>query len=289
MPDGMPSPSSAPRLLTHRTSRRVTASISFHSFCTSPDPDHPSSSPESAPLSQRWLRPTQNVTLQFSEDLDPAKGKHGMSVADRRCTFTPCCQDRDTLEILTRNGRVTGLLGLPRPYQTLTAEVVEVGGGFSPEVLADASVCIAGGTGIAPFLTMRGSSHSRSKKLCWSLRSDDFGAVEFALKEGLLQAEDWVEVAIFVTSGEDGAGVVVEKPASWWETTFATLRQANPSGRLSFAKRRMAAEDIFVEGGEEPGQKQTILFCGSKSLEWQIRIWAMMFAGGPNIHCTEVV
>ncbi|CAK7229161.1 hypothetical protein SCUCBS95973_007126 [Sporothrix curviconia] len=295
MADGTSSPTTAYRLLlTHRTSRRVTASISFHCFwfVTSPDHDSDPGHASSPPLLQRWLRPTQNVTLQFPADLDPAGGKHGMSVADRRCTFTPCRGDSSQIDILTRNGRVTGLLGLPRPYQTLTAEVLEVGGGFSAAALAAASVCIAGGTGIAPFLTMGASeAGTRAKGLCWSVRSDDFGAVEFALQEQLLRAEDWAGVSIFVTSGEDGVGVVAEKPAAWWETTLTTLQEAHPARNLSFARRRMAAADIAVDVGEDgqSGQNKTILFCGSKSLEWQVRMWAMMAVGGATVHCTEMV
>ncbi|CAK7212653.1 hypothetical protein SEUCBS140593_001575 [Sporothrix eucalyptigena] len=224
---------------------------------------------------------------KFPDDLDPTGGKHGMGVADRRCTFTPCSVTESQVSILTRNGRITGLLGLPRPYRTLTAEMVEVGGGFSREVLGDASVCIAGGTGIAPFLTMGASSSS--KKLCWSLRSDDFGAAEFVLQEGLLKAEEWLEVSIFVTSGEDGAGVVAEKPPSWWESTFTTLRQIYSAGKLSLSKGRMAAEDIVVDSADTT-QKKTVLFCGSKSLEWQVRIWAMMSTtGATTVYCTEIV
>ncbi|CAK7240555.1 MAG: hypothetical protein STHCBS139747_001998 [Sporothrix thermara] len=246
-------------------------------------------SPLSVP--RRWLRPTQNVTLQFPEDLDPTGGKHGMSVADRRCTFTPChVDDQGQLSILTRNGRVTGLLGLPRPYQTLTAEVIGVGGGFPPEMLANArsSVCIAGGTGIAPFLTMPDYGASRKAKLCWSVRSDDFGAIEFVLQEGLLRAEDWAEVCVFVTSGEDGTGVVAQKPAAWWQATFTALREVHPAGRLSFEKRRMNECDPVVEGGETSDSKKSVFFCGSKSLEWQVRMWAMM-SSGATVYCTEVL
>lgn len=259
--------------LAHTSSRRVTAGISFHSF------GHAEAKTEESSVSQRWLRPTQNVTLQFHSDLDPAGGKHGLSEAERRCTFTPCAATRDGLSIITRNGRITGLLGLPRPYQTLTAEVVDVGGGFSEDALTQSSVCVAGGTGLAPFLTME---KTISKTLCWSIRSDDFGAVEFALKEKLLRPEEWKSVSIFVTSGEDAGGLVAEKPPSWWDETFKTLNLAY-TGNLSFYKRRMATEDLVIE---KPKGDPTILFCGSKSFEWQMRMWTM---GQATVFCTEVV
>lgn len=257
--------------LAHTTSRRVTAGISFHSFGET--------GASSSSSSGRWLRPTQNVTLQFPADLDPAGGKHGLSEADRRCTFTPCQVARDGISILTRNGRITGLLGLPRPYQTLTAEVVDVGGGFAETALTQASVCIAGGTGLAPFLTMEDTS---SKSLFWSIRSDDFGAVEFVLKEKLLRPGDWASVSVFVTSGEDAGGLVIEKPTAWWGEAFTTLRQTY-RGNINFEKRRMAVEDLAVE---KKTDDPTILFCGSKSLEWQIRMWTM---GKATVYCTEVV
>ncbi|KAL1898457.1 hypothetical protein Sste5346_003360 [Sporothrix stenoceras] len=259
-------------VLAHTSSRRVTAGISFHSF------GHEATKTEEAPASQRWLRPTQNVTLQFPTDLDPAGGKHGLSETERRCTFTPCAATRDGLSILTRNGRITGLLGLPRPYQTLAAEVVDVGGGFSEDALSQSSVCIAGGTGIAPFLTMDATS---SKTLCWSTRSDDFGAVEFALKETLIRPDEWLFVSIFVTSGEDAGGLVAEKPAAWWEETFKTLKSTY-AGNINFYKRRIATDDLVVE---KTKGDLTILFCGSKSLEWQIRMWTM---GQATVFCTEI-
>lgn len=160
---------------------------------------------------------------------------------------------------------------------------MDVGGGFSPRVLDDASVCIAGGTGIAPFLTMGAASMGRCT-LCWSIRSDDFGAVEFVLQEQLLRVDQWEAVSIFVTSGEDAGGLVVEKPAMWWETQFAELWEKY-SGRLRLQKRRMGAEDLAVRYEKGLGETRTILFCGSKSLEWQIRMW---FMGTAAVHCTEI-
>ncbi|ERT02423.1 uncharacterized protein SPSK_10649 [Sporothrix schenckii 1099-18] len=270
-----------PLTLVHTSSRRVTAAIGFHSFAKQPPPaGHESSLSSSSSPPERWLRPTQNVTLQFPADLDPTAGTHGLSGADRRCTLTPCAATRDDVSILTRNGRITGLLGLPRPYQTLTADVVGVGGGFAVAVLADATrcLCVAGGTGVAPFLTM---PHTGTKSLCWSLRSDDFGAVAFVLREALLRPDEWSSVSVFVTSGEDAGGLVAEKPAAWWAATFATLRETYP-GNLHFAKRRMASEDV---ASEETTGNRTVLFCGSKSLEWQIRMWTM---GQATVYVTEV-
>jgi hypothetical protein len=41
----------------------------------------------------------------------------------------------------------------------------------------------------------------------------------------------------------------------------------------------MAKSDV-----DESGQQETILFCGSKSFEWQVKMWAL---GGPTVYTTE--
>ncbi|EPE02452.1 hypothetical protein F503_00720 [Ophiostoma piceae UAMH 11346] len=259
--------------LTHQTSHRVTANISYHSFSVSTDGT--SSCPA---LGKPWLRACQNATLQFPRDLDPVAG---LSEEERRCTFTPCAggtNRNDGLAILTRNGRITGLLGLPRPYRTLTAEVVDVGGGFPESVIESihrtGAICIAGGTGIAPFMTMGGAIAAKLH-LLWSVGSDDFGFVEFVLEKQLLRVEQWSRITVFVTSGEDAGGRVVKKPATLWTDKFSSLRFTYPG--LGLEKRRTTQGDMVPE-------VKAVLFCGSKSLEWQIRMWTM---GTADVYCTE--
>ncbi len=115
-------------------------------------------------------------------------------------------QQQYTIQILSRNGRVTSLLGLPRPHG-LYAHLVEIGGGFPTDVLAaDTStpahvIGAAGGTGIACFLSIilrpdavdiehrpsnAGPQHSHGGVWLWSIRGDDFRLVEYVLEKGLL-------------------------------------------------------------------------------------------------------
>lgn len=175
-------------------------------------------------------------------------------------------------------------MGLPRPYRALTARAVDFGGGFPLPVLDSISInasdhtvacCIAGGTGIAPFLTMQGVL-SANMSLFWSVRSDDFGIVEFVLEENILCTEKWAAVTIFFTSGEESEGLLFEKPPNWWMEKLASLHEKY--SLLKLEKRRITQADIGSE-------VKTALFCGSKSLEWQIRTWAM---GKMDVYCTEL-
>ncbi|WZH46652.1 uncharacterized protein QYS62_007742 [Fusarium acuminatum] len=276
-PNGFPSLGE----LKHISSTRLTPSLSIHTF--------------SAPASHEFTRnyrPSQHLTLQFPPDLDPVAGPQNLSDKDRCLSFTPYhVQYTDgevkTVSLMARNGRVTGLLGLPRPRGPLIADVVEIGGGFSSEILdrADQAVCIAGGTGIAPFIAM-----AMAKKLCTapdtqclkpslvcSLRGDDFGVIDYLWSHKMLHLQNWKSVRIFVTPGEESNGMAAGKSQEWWSQRFEALDSDNSIFRLG----RMEKEDLNDVLG---GQDGPVLFCGSKQLEWQVKMWLL---GKKETHCTD--
>jgi hypothetical protein len=169
----------------------------------------------------------------------------------------------------------------------LIADVVEIGGGFSSEILdrADQAVCIAGGTGIAPFIAMAVakkhciSSDIQSLKpsLVCSLRGDDFGVIDYLWSHEMLRAQDWKFLRIFVTPGEESNGMVVGISQVWWSQRFEALDSDNRIFRLGRMKKE-DLNDVFS------GQEGPVLFCGSKQLEWQVKMWLL---GKKEIHCTE--
>ncbi|KAF7551860.1 hypothetical protein G7Z17_g4694 [Cylindrodendrum hubeiense] len=268
---------------TLESSHRLTPRISLHTFTRSGQPGRSTN-----------IRPSGKVTLQFPPDLDPIAGSHNLSEEDRRLDFTPCHFEHDasgnlaSFSFMAGNGRVAGLIGLPRPQGQLTARLVDVGNGFPDNLLAsnEGKACIAGGTGIACFLSLasgRGwqdiSEESESTLMC-SIRGDDFKIIEFFLEKQILNVSDWASVRIFITSGDDVDGLTAGKPESWWRSRFDSLRQQFP-GPLEFSLGRMAQKDLEPFLAEA---STDILFCGSKSLEWQIKMWSL---GRAAVHCTE--
>ncbi|KAF4959054.1 hypothetical protein FGADI_1932 [Fusarium gaditjirri] len=267
--------------LKHISSTRLTPSLSIHSFSILTNHEF-----------SRSFRPSQHLTLQFPPDLDPVSGPQNLSGQERRLSFTPFhlqyTEDGtiESISLMARNGRVTGLLGLPRPHGPLVAKIVEVGGGYPSEILQQHghALCIAGGTGIAPFIAMaaakncsRSANHPKPNLIC-SIRGDDFGAIEYLWNHEMLYPLDWNVVRIFVTPGEEAGGLASGKSQSWWHQRFKELSH-DDSGVFRLA--RIEKEDLegFSKYTDGP-----VLFCGSKQLEWQVKMW---FLGKKDIHCTE--
>lgn len=269
--------------LKHISSTRLTPSLSIHSFSILTNHDF-----------SRSFRPSQHLTLQFPSDLDPVSGPQNLSDQERCLSFTPFhlqyAEDEsiEIISLMARNGRVTGLLGLPRPHGPLVAKIVEVGGGFPSDIIEQAgqALCIAGGTGIAPFIAMAAakncssSSNDLKPSLICSIRGDDFGVIEYLWNHEMLYPRDWNVIRIFVTPGEEIGGVAAGKSQSWWHQRFRELSQGQNSNHV-FRVGRMEKEDLedFIKDTDGP-----VLFCGSKQLEWQVKMW---FLGKKNIHCTE--
>ncbi|KAF4338661.1 hypothetical protein FBEOM_7429 [Fusarium beomiforme] len=269
--------------LKHISSTRLTPSLSIHAFSILTNHEF-----------TRSFRPSQHLTLQFPPDLDPISGPQNLSDQERCLSFTPFhlqyAEDGtiETISLMARNGRVTGLLGLPRPQGPLIARIVEVSGGFPSEVLGQISqaVCIAGGTGIAPFIAMAAAKNcSRSCReprpsLICSIRGDDFGVIEYLWNHEMLYLPDWNSVRIFVTPGEESGGLTAGKPNSWWDQRFKQLLQDQSDSDVFFL-RRMEKEDLDYVAKSKGGP---VLFCGSKPLEWQVKMW---FLGKRDVHRTE--
>ncbi|KAF5675107.1 hypothetical protein FCIRC_7580 [Fusarium circinatum] len=269
--------------LKHISSTRLTPSLSIHSFSILTNHEF-----------SRSFRPSQHLTLQFPPDLDPVSGPQNLSDQERCLSFTPFhlqyAEDGtiESVSLMARNGRVTGLLGLPRPHGPLVAKIVEVGGGFPSEIMEQAgqALCIAGGTGIAPFISMaaaKNCSHSATDPkpiLICSIRGDDFGVIEYLWNHEMLYPRDWGLIRIFVTPGEETGGMAAGKSQSWWHRRFKELLHDHNDSDV-FRLGRVEKEDL--EGLSKDGDG-TVLFCGSKQLEWQVKMW---FLGKKDIHCTE--
>ncbi|KAI1072848.1 hypothetical protein LB507_011475 [Fusarium sp. FIESC RH6] len=274
---------STPDMLKHVSSTRLTPNLSIHTFAVQTNQNF-----------NRSFRPGQHLTIRFPPDLDPVSGPQNLSEEDRRLSFTPYhvgyADDgmTKTISLMARNGRVTGLLGLPRG--PLVATIIQAGGGFPPAILGSTQrlICVAGGTGIAPFIAMavemnrkRGAENGEKKPvLMCSIRANDFGAVEYLLTHQLLRPRDWSMVRIFITNGEEGDDMVDSKSSQWWHERLKNLLQ-NLDGNSGFCLRRMELRDIepVVNETDDP-----VLFCGSKQLEWQVKMWLLKRG---NVHCTE--
>ncbi|KAF4994827.1 hypothetical protein FGRMN_5561 [Fusarium graminum] len=271
--------------LKHRYSTRLTPSLSVHTFAVQANHDF-----------NRSFTPSQHLTLQFPPDLDPVSGPQNLSADDRCLSFTPYHVQYDndgaveSVSLMARNGRVTGLIGLPRPHNPLIANIVQVAGGFPAPILDSThqSTCIAGGTGIAPFIAMAAAkNHGGNSKsvltkpaLLWSIRGNDFGIVEYFLKHQIIHPGDWSVVRIFVTAGEGCDGMVDSKPSQWWHARFRILSQGFDDENV-FQLRRMEFQDLEPIIGET---ENPVLFCGSKQLEWQVKMWLLT---KKSVHCTE--
>lgn len=268
------------------SSHRLTSSISLHVF----------SSPAGLPIF-----PTQHVVLQFPPELDPIGGSRSLSDEDRRLQFTPSRVTAHTghekspddaesfIEILTRNGRTTSLLGLPR-MQPLKSELVGTGGGFPLELLNNSNseqeiFAVAGGTGISCFLSLvphySDEFWSKVTRLIWTIRAEDFRIVEYVLERGLLDLKQ-CSVSIFVTAGDATDGLMADKSLSWWEEKLSTMgSQLGPAFKLQCG--RMGKGNLSSE--ETGPDKPVILFCGGKSLQWQVKAWSL---GKATVYSTDI-
>ncbi|KAL2213898.1 hypothetical protein CC79DRAFT_1391792 [Sarocladium strictum] len=262
--------------LTLESSERLSSGISLHTFSASNN-------------CLELLHPSGQLDLLFKEDLDPTRPARVES--DRQLTFTAAYLKRGDhdgnhqIMILARNGRVTQLLGLPRLQGPLQAEIISSGGGFSDETLnsLEGAICVASGTGLAPFLAMASQKCPiKGAHLVWTINGNDFGAVEFLINSGMLKPEHWASVKVFVTSGEEAFGLIAGKAQSWWQNRFTEL-QGKLEGKVKFACGRMSQDDLLNTQQESISQ---VLFCGNKSLEWQVKMW---FLSKAPVHTTSIV
>ena len=261
--------------LTLDSSERLSSGISLHTFSASGN-------------SLQSFNASSHVDLLFLEDLDPTRPSQ--SDADRQLSFTPAyvrkCPGEAThqLIILARNGRVTQLLGLPRLHGPLKASITSSGGGFPEEALRDleGTVCIASGTGLAPFLAVASRDYPiKGAHLLWTINGNDFGALEVLLSSNLLKPEQWSSVKVFITSGDEMQGLIAGKGTQWWQDRLGELQRRH-GGDLAIKCGRMCQDDVLKTVSDKTS---SVLFCGNKSLEWQVKMW---FLNKAHVYTTSV-
>lgn len=268
--------SSCPMTIILEHSRQLSPGISLHVFSI-PGRHMPK------------LRATGHVDLLFFEDLDPTRSSK--LHADRFFTFSPCCaraargERPAEIHVLVRNGRIAQLLGLPRLDGPLTAGIVSTSGGFPSETLENLgrAACVASGTGLAPFLSLGESKYdTRGARLLCTINGNDFQAIEYLLETGTLDPGNWAAITIFITAGDSIQGLIAGKPLSVWEQRLSSLHSMY-SSHLNFTCRRIVKDDVTGAGS---ASTLKALFCGSKALEWQLRMWLL---GELPVHTTSAI
>jgi hypothetical protein len=221
-------------------------------------------------------------------------------------------KDEDEIEVITRNGFMTFLISLPR-FTSLCAQVTGVRGGFDLRALhgirgqEGTPTAVAGGTGICVFLSLStsiGLSSMPPLLLLWSIHINDWGLVRLLLDDQqhrYLDPAKWKAIKIFLTRGSRGNDIADYIPLHRLNTisreceALSTRAQERARVHLdcdsrrdpvvSFHFRHMTSGD-FVVGNDKHTHQSTglngpgasppsILFCGSRSLEWQVKMWAM--------------
>jgi hypothetical protein len=253
--------------LVLKSSRRLSVGMALHIFSA------PCECLESLPVSG-------HMRLELPENLDPMTGAQKTSHSHRLVTFTPChiretdTEGLKTISVLARHGRISQLLGLPRLNAPLTANIIGVGGGFPADALACTGrrVCVASGAGLAPFLSLACTDdRTRNSPLICTINGSDFDAIEHLIASKILAAENWLSVVIFLTPGVEMSGLIAGKTSQWWKEKLATL-QASLTGFVRFECRRIVKDDLMSYIVDS---KDKVLFCGSKSLEWQVKMWML--------------
>jgi ferredoxin-NADP reductase len=164
------------------------------------------------------------------------------------------------------------MISAPRLGAVLTGALVGSGRGFPPEAFQSTheALCIASGTGIAPFLALAESgSAMNDTHLFYSLRGSEFQLLEHMLDQKLLHMSKWKSVNVHITAGTDDNMYVGGKSSKWWENKLAKL-VAETGPTFKFHCGRMSL-DTIKESLTLDGKH--VLFCGSKSLEWQVKMW----------------
>lgn len=273
-------------LLTLVTSQRLSPSISLHTFSVS----------RYHKLLQSF-RASQHIIVQLPPELDPIYGSRALSDEDRLLSFTPCQVRKSAstgevlISFLASNGRVTGLLGLPRPQGPLTARLTDASGGFPLDVVKSPAklTCVAGGTGLSPFLAMataeawkdRGG-HSSARLLC-SVNVNNVRVIQHLVESKILDIAAWADVQVFVTCGHGNGDDNWSLDSQVKALQESGNRQVHEhgTGRMDVRPGRMSEADII---NTVTDSKRGVLFCGSKSLEWQVKMWLL---DRVPVHVTE--
>jgi hypothetical protein len=260
--------------VVHQLSHRLSPAITWHVFQLS---EHSTFA---------WS-PGESILMQLPPDIDLTSHQHSDPIS-RQLYFTPCNSPgkgtvaEQKIEFILRKGRLSSLIATPR-FNSLRASIYSVGRGFD----LDASnrnntqtIAIAGGTGISPFLAISRSAPASGdansgRTLFWSLHVEDLALVKFVLENNYLPVDDWNEVIIFVTIGIDAIPVtsINNKCRELWSRLPSDIQD-----RIQFSCRRMTEQDmrdVHSVSKTADIEKTTVYFCGSKSLQWQVKRWGI--------------
>jgi hypothetical protein len=275
---------------THQSTLQLTQSISLHKFhitCAN---------------NLQW-HPSKYIELQLPSDLDLINGSRGLDNERRRLLLTPCSYgdgndgspEAEVVEVVfaTRAGSVTSQIGLPR-FRALRAEVLGVGGGFPHDGAGDETfqVAVAGGVGICAFLATsdleRRELDQARPILLWTSHINDWALVKYVIEKGWLVCPLWKKIQIFLTSGTDMMHT---------ETTAQVAAAANEicerwqSLKVCFGRMQaihLATAINEAKCATDKSSSSKIRFCGGKSLEWQIKLWARGTRMPASVHTTQM-
>ena len=260
--------------VVHQSSHRLTPAITWHVF-------------ELSEHSAFAWTPGESILMQLPPDIDLTSHQHS-DPTSRRLYFTPCNSPGEgtvaeqQIEFILRNGRLSSLIATPR-FNSLRASICSAGRGFDLDAWNrnnTRTLAIAGGTGISPFLAISRSTTASQdansgRTLFWSLHIQDLELVKFVLENSYLPVEDWNEVVIFVTTGIDAIPVtsINNKCRELWSRLPSDIQD-----RIQFSCHRMTEQDM--RGAQSISkiagvEKATVYFCGSKSLQWQVKRWGI--------------
>ncbi|KIW30358.1 uncharacterized protein PV07_06108 [Cladophialophora immunda] len=314
-------------VLIHHSTRRLTPTISQHTFHPFPqNRDHISWRP-SQHLELQFPADLDLIGGEKALDDERRRIRVTPCSPPLRMTRPPRdgdCEkehedDDGMVVFITRSGSVTGLVGLPR-FRSLTVQVVGAGGGFDLGGLSSSSlppphsppaclVCVAGGIGICAFLSFSSISRSHGvprRTLLWSLHADDFELLPHILRQRFLDRCQWTTIRIFLTSGvEPLERKTLTSLGQKCDDIAAQVRKSGTPTTLHFSFGRMAMADLSAAATAEdrelgegksskntllshPASPPTVLFCGSKALEWQIKMWALKMTPPWPIQTTQI-
>ena len=227
------------------------------------------------------------------------------------------------VQFVTRTGTITSQIGLPR-FRALEASILGCGGGFpsrahgsvdsgtldvNSAARMSVAVAVAGGVGICAFLATDTGAHrgavqyrqeakenkegKESMKLSvllWTLHVDDWRFVHYAIEKRLLVVDSWSRIHVFLTSGTEKIATGQEERIT---QSISKLLSANE--RLLFHFRRIQLDDLseaieskITVAQRKVPQTSTILFCGRKALEWQIKFWARSMKPSVAVYTTKM-
>ncbi len=79
---------------------------------------------------------------------------------------------------------------------------------------------------------------------------------------------------MFVTGGDDPDGLIGNKSPAWWENKRREVTEKF-GHEMTMSCRRFERDDLLSTMDKTDMEDNVVLFCGSKSLEWQVKMWSL--------------